>query len=310
MNVKHVTMTATGLALAVTLAACGNGDDNGNGSDSNPVGSTDEGMISKEDIQKDLSVITGIDPGAGVSQAAERAIEDYDLTNLTLQTSSSSSMAQALDTAIQKHEPIVVTAWNPHWKFAAYDLKYLDDPEGSFGGTEEIHTIARQGLESEKPEGYQVVDNFFWSEDDMNEVMLAVHEGADPAEAAQEWVDNNQEKVDEWIDGVDTVDGESFSLVLVNWDSEVASSNVLALALEQVGYDVELSVVENGPMWKSLESGDQDASVAAWLPITHGSFFDESKVDDLGVNLDGEPRIGLAVPSYMDIDSIEDLKAE
>lgn len=63
-------------------------------------------------------------------------------------------------------------------------------------------------------------------------------------------------------------------------------------------------------MWASLESGDQDASVAAWLPITHADFFDESAVDDLGANLEGEPRIGLVVPEYMDITSIEDLKAE
>lgn len=310
MNWKHIGLTTTGLALSVALVACGSDDDNGEANGDNPTGSTDEGMLSKEDILNDLSVITGIDPGAGVTQGAERALDEYDISNITLQTSSTSSMAEVLNQAIQNHEPVVVTGWNPHWKFAAYDLKYLEDPEEVFGGTEEIHTIARQGLQDEKPEGYEVIDNFFWTEEDMGEVMLEVYEGTDPEEAAQNWVDANQETVDGWIDGVATVDGEEFSLVLVNWDSEVASSNVLALALEQVGYDVTLTTVENGPMWASLETGDQDASVAAWLPITHESYFDENTVDDLGPNLEGEPRIGLAVPKYMDIDSIEDLKAE
>lgn len=79
-------------------------------------------------------------------------------------------------------------------------------------------------MQDDKPEGYEVIDNFFWTEEDMGEVMLEVYEGTDPEEAAQNWVDANQETVDGWIDGVDTVDGEEFSLVLVNWDSEVASS--------------------------------------------------------------------------------------
>ncbi|GAF13539.1 LOW QUALITY PROTEIN: glycine betaine ABC transport system, glycine betaine-binding protein OpuAC [Bacillus sp. JCM 19045] len=307
MNWKHIGLTTTGLALSVALVACGS-DDNGGSNGDNPTGSADEGMLSKEDILNDLSVISGIDPGAGVSQGAERALETYEIDNITLQTTSTSSMAEQLNQAIQNHEPIVVTGWNPHWKFAAFDLKYLDDPEEVFGGTEEIHTIARLGLQDDKPEGYEVIDNFFWTEEDMGEVMLEVYEGTDPEEAAQN-VDANQETVDGWIDGVDTVDGEEFSLVLVNWDSEVASSTY-HLLLSKSGYDVSLTTVENGPMWASLESGDQDASVAAWLPITHADFFDESAVDDLGANLEGEPRIGLVVPEYMDITSIEDLKAE
>lgn len=142
MNWKHIGLTTTGLALSVALVACGS-DDNGGSNGDNPTGSADEGMLSKEDILNDLSVISGIDPGAGVSQGAERALETYEIDNITLQTTSTSSMAEQLNQAIQNHEPIVVTGWNPHWKFAAFDLKYLDDPEEVFGGTEEIHTIAR-----------------------------------------------------------------------------------------------------------------------------------------------------------------------
>ncbi|WP_319830099.1 glycine betaine ABC transporter substrate-binding protein [Bacillus solitudinis] len=49
--------------------------------------------------------------------------------------------------------------------------------------------------------------------------------------------------------------------------------------------------------------------VAAWLPGTHDAYYQDFKDDlvDLGPNLEGA-KIGLVVPSYMDIDSVEDLK--
>ena len=48
--------------------------------------------------------------------------------------------------------------------------------------------------------------------------------------------------------------------------------------------------------------------VAAWLPGTHGDLYEQYKDEliDLGPNLEGA-KIGLVVPEYMDIDSIEDL---
>ena len=76
-----------------------------------------------------------------------------------------------------------------------------------------------------------------------------------------------------------------------------------------MGFDVKLTPIGVGPMWKSVAEGDADAMVAAWLPGTHGHFYDdyEGQFEDLGKNLEGA-RIGLVVPKYMDIDSIEDLK--
>ncbi|SES99209.1 glycine betaine/proline transport system substrate-binding protein [Salinibacillus kushneri] len=144
------------------------------------------------------SKITGIEEGAGVVKAAQQSIEDYGLDGWEVQTSSSGAMATALGEAIDDEEPIVVTGWSPHWKFEKYDLKYLEDPEGSFGDAENIETMVRQGLEEDSPRAYQILDNFHWSEDEMNSVMLEINEGADPQEAARNWVDNNQEKVSEW----------------------------------------------------------------------------------------------------------------
>ena len=85
---------------------------------------------------------------------------------------------------IDNEEPIIVTGWSPHWKFAKYDLKYLEDPKGVFGEAETINTMVRQGLEDDMPEAYQVLDNFYWAPDDLEEVMLKISDGADPREAA------------------------------------------------------------------------------------------------------------------------------
>ncbi len=251
--------------------------------------------------------ITGIDAGAGVVQAAEKAVKDYGL-DYTVQTSSGAAMTQALADAIENNEPIIVTGWSPHWKFAKYELKYLEDPKGSFGEAEHINTIARLGLKEDMPNAYKILDNFKWTSEDMEIVMSQVNEGSPVEEVARQWISDNQDKVNQWIEGAEKVEGEKIKLAYVAWDTEIASTNVIGLVLKDMGYDVTLTQVEAGPMWAAVASGDADAIVAAWLPGTHEKYMADyaDQVEDLGPNLEGA-KIGLVVPTYMEIDSIEDL---
>ena len=147
--------------------------------------------------------ITGIEPGAGVVAAAERALDEYEnLEGWEVQTSSSGAMATAFGQAYENEEEIVVTGWTPHWKFQKYELKYLEDPKGTFGEAESIHTMARQGLEEDLPEAYKVLDNFSWTPEEMEVVMTAIQDGEDPEDAAVAWVEANQDRVAEWTEGI------------------------------------------------------------------------------------------------------------
>ena len=148
--------------------------------------------------------ITGIEPGAGVVAASERTVEKYDnLDGWEVQTSSSGAMTTELRTAYENEEDIIVTGWSPHWKFQTYDLKYLEDPEGTFGEAETINTMVREGLEEDLPEAYQVLDNFNWTTDDIESVMLDITEGTSPEDAAASWIEENQDKVAEWTEGIE-----------------------------------------------------------------------------------------------------------
>lgn len=148
--------------------------------------------------------ITGIEAGAGVMQATERAIEEYEnLDGWELVPSSSGAMTVALGEAYKNEEEVIVTGWTPHWKFAKYDLKYLEDPKGIYGGEETINTFVRQGLEEDLPEAYQVLDNFHWTTADMEAVMLDISNGMSPEEAASKWIEENADKVAEWTEGIE-----------------------------------------------------------------------------------------------------------
>lgn len=99
------------------------------------------------------------------------------------------------------------------------------------------------------------------------------------------------------------------TLAYVAWDSEIASTYVVKEVLEQkLNYDVELMQVDAGPMWAGISDGSADAMAAAWLPTTHASYVAKynGKYEDLGPNLEGT-KIGLVVPQYMNINSIEEL---
>lgn len=298
---KKITGLGAVALLSLALAACGDAEE------TNDSTSTDSNASS---VGESLNYkITGIDPGAGIMEATERAITDYELDEWDLVSGSSAAMTASLKKAYDSEEPIVVTGWTPHWKFAEYDLKYLEDPKGSYGGEEEIHTIGRTGLQEDMPEAHQVLSNFNWSEEDMGEVMIAIKDGEKPEVAAQTWVDANSEKIAAWTDGIEKVDGDKIKLAYVAWDSEIASTNVMSIVLTSLGYDVTMLQVEAGPMWTAIADGSADASLAGWLPLTHATYAEkfDGKFEDLGTSMTGV-KIGLVVPAYMDITSIEDLK--
>jgi glycine betaine/proline transport system substrate-binding protein len=253
--------------------------------------------------------IIGIEPGSGIMTQARNAIKDYGLDNWQLVEGSSAAMVAELKKAYDQEEPIIITGWSPHWMFSSFDLKYLDDPNKTFGGSENINTVVRKGLEEDAPGAYKILDQFFWETSDMEEVMVHIEEGMDPAEAAEEWIAAHQDKVAQWTKGAQAGNGEPINLVYVAWDTETASTNVIGKVLEQNGYNVTLSQVEVGPMFASVANGSADAMVAAWLPSTHLEYYNTYKGDivDLGPNLKGTKN-GLVVPEYVDIDSIEDLK--
>ncbi|KPN95046.1 glycine betaine ABC transporter substrate-binding protein [Lysinibacillus sp. ZYM-1] len=157
-----------------------------------------------EDLTNEADhTITGIEPGAGITAATEKALDEYDnLADWNFVTSSSGAMTTSLAKALKNKEEIIVTGWSPHWKFAKYDLKYLEDPKGVYGGEETINTFARKGLKEDLPEVYSVLDNFHWTAEDLESVMLEVMDGKDPKDAAKEWIEANPEKVAEWTKDV------------------------------------------------------------------------------------------------------------
>ncbi|MDD1501952.1 glycine betaine ABC transporter substrate-binding protein [Lysinibacillus sp. CNPSo 3705] len=157
-----------------------------------------------EDLKNQADqTITGIEPGAGITAATEKALDEYDnLAGWQLLTSSSGAMTTSLAKAIKNKEDIIVTGWSPHWKFAKYDLKYLDDPKGVYGGEETINTFARKGLKEDQPDVYSVLDNFHWTSEDLESVMLEIMDGKDPKQAAKDWVKANADKVAEWTKDV------------------------------------------------------------------------------------------------------------
>lgn len=296
---KKVVKASLAIGFTLGLAACG-----GNSDEAGTTSSSSASVGESVDYE-----IVGIDPGAGIMKATASAIEEYGLEDWTLVEGSGAAMTASLKKAYDKEEPIIITGWTPHWKFSAFDLKYLEDPKGVYGGEENIHTIARNGLKEDLPAVHTLLDQFNWTSDDMGSVMVDINEGTKPEEAAAKWIEENPDKVAEWTEGVEEGNGEEVKLAYVAWDSEIASTNIVAKVLTDLGYKVKMSQVEAGPMWTGVADGSVDAHVAGWLPVTHADYVEkyDGQFEDLGSNLEGT-KIGLVVPAYMDIDSIEDLK--
>lgn len=287
-----------GFGILTLLAACQSGVD----------GEVETAKDDENDAEE-ITEIIGIEPGSGTMRIAQDTIDAYDL-DLELIPSSEPAMLTEFQNALNNEEPMVVTLWQPHWMFTEYDLKFLDDPKGTLGESENIHTMVREGLEDDLPEAFQLLDNFYWEVADMNEVMakFGQNDDVEPREAAEEWISDNEDKVAAWTEGINPVDSGTIELAYVHWDTELSSTNVVASVLEDLGYDVVLTPLDMGIAFESLSLGEIDAMLIAWLPVGAASYLEQYKdeIVDLGPNLEGA-RQGFVVPEYMNINSIEDL---
>jgi glycine betaine/proline transport system substrate-binding protein len=166
----------------------------------NELGSIED--LARPDVQGRLGgEIQGIDPGSGLMQASERAMGAYGLSDMRLVASSGAAMTAALARAIRDRRWIVATAWSPHWMFARWHLRYLDDPKGVFGSEERVHAlISRRFAGAGDTEAVELLTRMFIPRPELERAMLEATE-RDVDRAVDGFLERERDRVRYWVTG-------------------------------------------------------------------------------------------------------------
>lgn len=102
------------------------------------------------------------------------------------------------------------------------------------------------------------------------------------------------------------------SILYPNWAEGIAFTYLAKAALEENGFEVELTSLEPGLIYGELskENSKGDVCLDAWLPNTHKEYWADygDQLVKLGESF-SEGTTGLVVPAYVPINSIEELNA-
>lgn len=116
------------------------------------------------------------------------------------------------------------------------------------------------------------------------------------------------------IVGCGTTNDESNGKTVLNigkvpYVHEWIPANIIAKIAMERGYETNLVEGDIGFVFLGLSQGDIDIYPDVWLPVLHKNYMDkyEKEIDLIGT-LYKKIELGLYVPSYVDFDSIEDLK--
>lgn len=141
--------------------------------------------------------IYGIASGAGITVTTNNAIREYNL-ELDQLNSSETSMITALKKAVSRNEWIVITGWKPHFMWANFDLKLLDDPKNVYPA-DKLQIVSRKGFSKDKPELTAFYNKFNLDETLLNELMTDVSADSDPMVGARVFYEKHKELLDTWI---------------------------------------------------------------------------------------------------------------
>jgi glycine betaine/proline transport system substrate-binding protein len=98
------------------------------------------------------------------------------------------------------------------------------------------------------------------------------------------------------------------TIAMVNWIECIANTNLAKAVLEEKGYEVKLINADVAPVFAAVAKGNADLFMEVWEPITHKPYLEKfgNQVEHIGT-IYNEGRLGLVVPSYVTINSIDEL---
>jgi glycine betaine/proline transport system substrate-binding protein len=145
--------------------------------------------------------IIGIDPGSGLMQHSALMMKEYpELKGWKLRDSSDYSMVAELKRRMMRKEWVVVTLWKPHFAFARFDIRYIDEPKKILGGEERCHMIGRRDFMEVFPnEVSMFLSRIYFPIELVNE-LVDLYESNDKT-AAAEFVKRHKKLVDYWVTG-------------------------------------------------------------------------------------------------------------
>lgn len=101
---------------------------------------------------------------------------------------------------------------------------------------------------------------------------------------------------------------KEIKIAYVNWAEGIAMTHLVKAVFEDQGYKVDLLNADVAPIFTSLSRKKADVFLDVWTPVTHGDYLKKygDKIDILGPVYENA-RIGLVVPDYVDVNSIDEL---
>jgi len=98
--------------------------------------------------------------------------------------------------------------------------------------------------------------------------------------------------------------------VVAGWDEDVAATYMWKELLEQRGYTVTVQELDIASTFTGVANKQVDLYLDAWLPVTHEAYWSRFG-DQLEIVSDwSEGRNLLAVPDYVDVNSLADLQGK
>ena len=77
-------------------------------------------------------------------------------------------------------------------------MKYLKDPKGIYP-SEKSYIVTRKGFTEERPGFKEFLGNFYFTEEQMSDLMLLLEKEDDVDAAAKIWYEENKELIQSWM---------------------------------------------------------------------------------------------------------------
>ncbi len=106
-----------------------------------------------------------------------------------------------------------------------------------------------------------------------------------------------------------SAEDKTITFGMTGWTSTEAPTNIAKLILEEAGYDVKFTVMDQPLIFKGLKEKEIDFFMDAWLPYTEATLWSkyEDSLQKVATSYENVP-LGWVVPEYVEENTIAELK--